>query len=296
MTRCGFITLAGAPNAGKSTLLNRLVGQKISIVTPKVQTTRTRITGIITIGDTQLVFIDTPGIFSPQKNLDKAMVSTAWGSVSHTDICLLLVDAKRGITNEVETILNGLKQHKTSCALVLNKIDLVAKETLLQLTTELHTRYDFSETFMISATSGDGTSDLEAYLLSHVPEGKWMYPEDELTDIPQRIFAAEITREKLMLCLDNELPYKLMVETAQWEEKKGGIHIHQTIYVSNPNYKKIIVGKQGTMLRKIGEMSRKELRYLLEKPVHLFLFVKVQEHWDTSREHYHMMGLDYPTK
>jgi len=299
--KCGFIALLGAPNAGKSTLMNNLVGNKVSIITPKVQTTRTRISGITNIDNTQLIFIDTPGIFKPQKTLDKAMVRAAWNSAEDVDFTCVLVDAKKGLTQEVEMILNGLAKYPSPKILLINKIDIIKKDKLLELASRLHEKCDFEQSFMISAKKGDGVDDLKKFLVKNVKEGEWMYPEDQISDIPTRLFVAEITREKLMLKLGQELPYRTMVETESFEEKEpskknknGEIKINQVIYVESENHKKIVVGKGGSTIKEIGEKSRKELEWLFEKKVHLFLFVKVQENWQNMRDKYEAMGLEFP--
>jgi len=297
-TKCSFIGILGAPNAGKSTLLNRVVGSKISIVTPKVQTTRTRITGIAMEGEAQLIFVDTPGIFTPKKNLDKAMVKAAWQGVEGVDFSILLVDSRKGICPDTETILKGLTHSKTPLILVLNKIDMIDRAKLIDLTQKLNDRLDFVQTFMISALKGDGVKDLLSYLAKNAPEGQWMYPEDQTSDIPIRMLASEVTREKLMLRMNKEIPYQVMVETESFEEKKAKgkkpacIDIHQVIYVTNDNYKKMIVGKGGQSIKNIGEMSRKELSWMFDVKVNLFLFVKVKENWLDSPDSYRIMGLD----
>lgn len=295
--RCGVIAVLGAPNAGKSTLVNHLVGSKISIVTPKVQTTRTRVMGITIQGQSQLVFVDTPGIFSPQKMLDKAMVKAAWESTADADLTLLLVPANKGICKQTEAIITSLKQRGKSAMVAINKIDLVSKERLLDLAQSLNTMFDFEQTFMISAKKGDGTDTLRDFFAKALPVQAWMFPEDQISDVHLRLLAAEITREKLMLKLDQELPYHLMVDTDKWEEKtsdKGNfvINIYQTIYVTTQSHKKIIVGRSGQNIKSIGEMARKELRYVMQEHVNLYLFVKVKENWMSNPEHYQMMGLD----
>ena len=291
--KCGFISIIGAPNAGKSTLMNKIIGSKVSIVTPKVQTTRTRITGITVKGDAQLVFIDTPGIFLPKKRLDKAMVKAAWQGDSGVDYTILLVDAKRGICKNTMLVAEGLKNSPTKKILVLNKIDLVAKQGLLELSEALHKEIDFEKSFMISAKAGKGVEDIVEYLANNSSDGHWMYPEDQVSDISSRLLASEVTREKLMLMMNNEIPYKLTVDTESYDESKREIKINQVIYVTSENYKKMIVGKQGATIKKIGEMARKELSWMMEKKVHLFLFVKVKENWLDSKEHYQQMGLEF---
>jgi len=304
-TKCAFITIVGAPNAGKSTLLNQLVGSKISIVTPKVQTTRTRILGIVINENAQLVFIDTPGIFRPEKMLDKAMVKTAWSGLKDTDFSMFIIDAKKGITDDVRNVLKGLNSRDGNNILVINKVDLVKKDKLLELSKFLNDECHFHKTFMISALKNSGVDDIKRYLTDNSPDNVWFYPEDQISDVPMRMFAAEITREKLMLLFDQEIPYRLMVNTDKYEEKKGtgkikngkknedSITIHQTIFVTNESHKKIIVGKGGQSIKKTGEMSRKELEWLLGVKVNLFLFVKLKENWLTDKEHYDMMGLEF---
>jgi GTP-binding protein Era len=294
MTKAAFITIIGAPNAGKSTLLNALVQAKVSIISPKVQTTRFRLRGIRTIDETQLVFIDTPGIFTPKKRLDKAMVQAAWSGVEDADQILLLVDVAGGVTEEVQRIVKGLEAVKRPVVLVLNKIDKISKDKLFVLTQELSAMRDFAKVFMVSALKKDGVADLEAYLVANAPESIWFYPEDQLTDIHERLFAAEITREKLFRQLHQELPYSLVVETESWEySKKGGIKIHQVIYVEREAHKKMILGKGGAKIKSISERARKELSTLLGEEVHLFLFVKVREKWKENPELYRMMGLEF---
>ncbi len=281
--KCAVISLAGTPNAGKSTLLNRLVGSKISIVSPKPQTTRACVRGIAISGATQLIFMDTPGIFTAKKKLDKRMVEEARESLSEADMTLLMVDASRGMTGEVNALLKGLSR---SAGLVINKVDRVKKPALLSLTDALNRACSFDRTFMISALTGDGVEDLKSYLVAVAPEGEWLYPEDQVTDMPERLFAAEITRETLFMKLKEELPYGLMVETEKWEEKKGSVRIQQVITVERENHKKIILGKGGAGIKAIGESARQQLEKLLVRRVHLFLFVKVSEGWQDKREKY----------
>jgi GTP-binding protein Era len=293
-TRSGFVALIGAPNAGKSTLVNRLVGTKVSIVTHKVQTTRTIVRGVATHGNAQIVFLDTPGIFKPRRALDRAMVTTAWGGARDADLVLLLVDAERGISEDTERILDGLKDVRQPKFLLLNKVDRVRPETLLKLTADANAKVEFAETFMISALTGSGCDDLLDHLAKALPEGPWYYPEDQVSDLPLRQLAAEITREKLYLRLHQELPYSSHVETEKWEEKKdGSVRIDQVIYVERDGQKKIVLGHKGETIRAIGEASRKELAGILEQKVHLFLFVKVRE-WGNDPERYREMGLDFP--
>ncbi len=293
--RCGFIALIGAPNAGKSTLINALVGSKVAIVTPKVQTTRTLVRGIALEGTAQLVFIDTPGIFAPRRRLDRAMVATAWGGAHDADIVTLLVDAKRGLDDEVGAILDRLVDVQKPKVLVLNKVDLVAKATLLTLAQAANHRASFATTFMVSASTGDGVADLRSWLAAHVPEGPWHYPADEVSDAPLRQLAAEITREQLYLKLHQELPYRSTVETETWTERgDGSVRIEQTIYVERESQRKIVLGKAGQTIKAIGAAARKELAGILEHPVHLFLFVKVREDWGDDPERYRQMGLEFP--
>ncbi len=294
-TRSGFVALIGAPNAGKSTLVNRLVGAKVSIVTHKVQTTRAIVRGIATRGVTQIVFVDTPGIFKPKRRLDRAMVTTAWGGARDADIVLVLIDAERGLKGDAADILEGLDKVRQPKVLVLNKVDRVKRDTLLALTAEANARVPFDRTFMISALDGSGCDDLIDYLAAALPEGPWYYPEDQLSDLPMRQLAAEITREKLYLRLHQELPYSSHVETEQWEERKdGSVRIQQVIYVERDNQKKIVLGHKGETIRAIGQAAREELAGILEQPVHLFLFVKVRENWGNDPERYREMGLDWP--
>jgi GTP-binding protein Era len=294
-TRCGFVALIGAPNAGKSTLTNALVGSKVAIVSPKVQTTRTLVRGIAMQGPAQLIFIDTPGIFSPRRRLDRAMVTTAWTGAHDADVVAVLIDAKKGLDDEAEAILAKLEEVRQPKLLILNKVDIVDKEKLLGLAQALNTKARFDSTFMISALSGDGVADVREWLAEHVPEGPWHYPEDEVSDAPLRQLAAEITREKLYLKLHQELPYQSTVETETWTERKdGSVRIEQTIYVERESQRKIVLGKGGQTIRAIGEASRRELSEIIEQPVHLFLFVKVREDWGDDPERYRQMGLEFP--
>ena len=296
--RCGFIAVIGAPNAGKSTLVNALVGAKISIVSRKVQTTRVPVRGIATEGDSQLVFIDTPGLFTPTRRLDRAMVDAAWSGAKDADLAVLLIDAAKGIDEDVERILDRLKDAKTPCLAALNKVDRVdAKQTLLAQTSNLKSRFPFEEVFMISALSGDGVADLKRYLAEHVPVGPWHYPAEDVSDAPMRLLAAEITREKIFNRLHDELPYAMTVETASWEERKdGSVRIEQTIFVVRKSQKAIVLGKGGQMIKQISTEARHELAEILERPVHLFLFVKVREGWQDDSERYREMGLEPPKK
>ncbi|HEY3916771.1 MAG TPA: GTPase Era [Stellaceae bacterium] len=293
--RCGYVALVGAPNAGKSTLLNLLVGTKLSIVTPKVQTTRSRVLGIAIRGASQLIFVDTPGIFAPKRRLDRAMVAAAWAGAEDADIVVVLVDAGRGFDDDTRGILERLKTSPRRAVLALNKIDLVKREALLPLANELSQALAFARVFMISSTAGDGTGDLADYLAGAVPEAPWLYPEDQLTDLPQRLLAAEITREQLYLQLHQELPYAAAVETEQWEEHRdGSVKISQVIHVQREGQKAIVLGKGGAQVKKIGATARAELEKLLARRVHLFLFVRVTEDWAEDRARYQAMGLDYP--
>jgi GTP-binding protein Era len=294
-TRCGFIALIGAPNAGKSTLINALVGSKVAIVSPKVQTTRTLVRGIAMAGQAQLVFIDTPGIFAPRRRLDRAMVTTAWGGAHDADLVAVLIDAKKGLDDDAESILQKLSEVRQPKILILNKVDLVEKAKLLELAQSLNARGKFETTFMISALKNDGVADVREWLASHVPEGPWHYPEDEVSDAPLRQLAAEITREKLYLKLHQELPYQSTVETEKWTDlRDGSVRIEQTIYVERDSQKKIVLGKAGQMIKSIGEAARRELADIIEKKVHLILFVKVREGWGDDPERYRQMGLEFP--
>jgi GTP-binding protein Era len=294
-TRCGFIALIGAPNSGKSTLTNALVGSKVAIVTPKVQTTRTLVRGVAIEGDAQLVIIDTPGIFAPRRRLDRAMVTTAWGSAFDADIVAVLIDAKKGLDEEAEAILGKLAEIRQPKVLILNKVDLVQKASLLALAQAANERAKFEATFMVSALTGDGVADVRAWFARHVPEGPWHYPADEVSDAPLRQLAAEITREKLYLKLHQELPYQSTVETDTWvEQKDGSVRIEQTIFVERESQRKIVLGKGGQTIKAIGEAARRELAEIIERPVHLFLFVKVREDWGEDPERYRQMGLEFP--
>ena len=293
-SRCGFAALIGAPNAGKSTLLNRLVGAKVSIVTPKVQTTRTRVLGIALRSAAQVIFIDTPGIFEPRRRLDRAMVAAAWSGAADADLVVLLVDAQKGYSGDARRIVKGLAKAGRKAILALNKIDLVKRETLLALSAELNESGVFTDTFMISATTGDGVDDLMEILVERLPEGPWLYPEDQLSDMPERLLAAEVTREKLFLQLRQELPYALTVETEEWEDKAdGSVRIGQVVYVQRDSQKAIVLGKGGQRIKSVGAAAREELEAMLGCTVHLFLFVKVREKWGEDRERYRDWGLDY---
>ncbi len=294
-TRSGFVALIGAPNAGKSTLVNRLVGTKVSIVTHKVQTTRAVVRGIAVHGDAQIVFVDTPGIFRPRRRLDRAMVDTAWGGAKDADLVLVLLDAERGIKGDAEALLEALAGVRQPKILVLNKVDRVRPEALLALSADANARAEFERTFMVSALTGSGVDDLLDFLAARLPEGPWYYPEDQVSDLPMRQLAAEITREKLYLRLHQELPYSSTVETERWEElQNGSVRIEQVIYVERDSQKAIVLGEKGRTIRAIGQAARKEIAEILEQPVHLFLFVKVRENWGDDPERYREMGLDFP--
>ncbi|UGY08114.1 GTPase Era [Phyllobacterium pellucidum] len=294
-TRSGFVALIGAPNAGKSTLVNQLVGSKVSIVTHKVQTTRALVRGIVIHGPTQMVLVDTPGIFKPKRRLDRAMVTTAWGGAKDADLILVLIDAELGINEEAEAILDSLHEKKRKVILVLNKVDRIEPPKLLELAQAANDKVKFDKTFMISALKGYGCKDLVQYLADNLPEGPWYYPEDQISDMPMRVLAAEITREKLYLRLHNELPYSSTIETESWEEKPdGSVRISQVIYVERDSQKKIVLGHKGEAIKSIGQAARKELMEILEQKVHLFLFVKVRDNWGNDPERYREMGLEFP--
>ena len=294
-TRSGFVALIGAPNAGKSTLVNQLVGTKVSIVTHKVQTTRALVRGIATHKNAQIVFVDTPGIFKPKRRLDTAMVTTAWGGAKDADIVMVLIDAERGIKGDADAILTHISGEGQPKILILNKLDRVRPEALLALTETINARVNFQRTFMVSALNGSGCKDLLDYLAEALPEGPWYYPEDQISDLPMRQLAAEITREKLYLRLHQELPYSSHIETERWEEKPdGSVRIEQVIYVERDSQKKIVLGHKGETIRSIGQASRKDIGEILEQKVHLFLFVKVRENWGDDPERYREMGLEFP--
>ena len=295
-TRAGFIALIGEPNAGKSTLLNRMVGAKVSIVTHKVQTTRARIRGVAMEGEAQLVFVDTPGLFQPRRRLDRAMVAAAWGGAADADIVVLLIEAHRGVTEGVERILDGLSGMAAGrrVALAINKIDRVEAPVLLALTREMNDRLAFERTFLISAEKGYGVADLRLWLADALPEGPWLYPEDQIADLPMRMIAAEITREKLTLRLHQELPYQLTVETERWEERKDGTaRIDQVVYVLRDGHKGILLGNKGETIKSVSKAAREELEAFLGRRIHLFLQVKVRENWMEEAERYSEMGLDF---
>ncbi|WP_068315908.1 GTPase Era [Polycladidibacter hongkongensis] len=294
-TKAGFVALIGAPNAGKSTLLNQLVGLKVSIVTHKVQTTRTMIRGVAIKDESQIVFVDTPGIFRPRRRLDRAMVDSAWGGAKDADVIAVLIDATRGITEAVERILTELQNIKMPKVLLLNKVDITKREKLLDLAKKANEYTKFNQTFMISALSGSGTKDILEYFAGEMPEGPWLYPEDQASDVPLRMLAAEITREKLYLRLHEELPYISTVETDLWQERKdGSVRIEQTIFVERDSQKSIVLGKNGKAIKAISSAAREEMQEAFEQKIHLFVFVKVRENWSDDPERYRQMGLDFP--
>lgn len=296
-TRAGFVALIGEPNAGKSTLLNRMVGAKVSIVTHKVQTTRARIRGIAIEAQSQIVFVDTPGIFRPRRRLDRSMVKAAWGGASDADIVVLLIEAHRGLTEGAQAIIDRLRDEMPRgkpVALAINKIDRVKAEVLLALTQKMNEAFPFAKTFMISAERGYGVDDLRGWLAAEVPAGPWFYPEDQIADSPMRMIAAEMTREKLTLRLHEELPYQLTVETENWEDKPdGSTRIDQIIYVSRDGHKGIVLGNGGETIKSIGTAARAEISAFLDRKVHLFLQVKVRENWQEEAERYSEMGLEF---
>lgn len=294
-TRCGFVALIGAPNVGKSTLVNALVGAKVTIVSRKVQTTRALIRGIVIENNSQIILVDTPGIFLPKRRLDRAMVSTAWSGAHDADLVCVLLDAKTGIDEEAEAILTKAASVNHDKILVINKVDLVQREKLLALAQAANERMKFARTFMIAAISGDGVDDIRKTLSEMVPPGPYLYPEDQMSDAPMRQLAAEITREKIYQKLHQELPYQSTVETDKWEERKDkSVRIEQTIFVERESQRKIVLGKGGATIKSIGADSRKELMQILDVPVHLFLFVKVRENWGDDPDRYREMGLDFP--
>ncbi len=296
-TRCGFVALIGAPNVGKSTLVNALVGSKVTIVSRKVQTTRALIRGIVVEDNAQIVLVDTPGIFAPKRRLDRAMVSTAWSGAHDADLVCVLLDARAGIDEEADAILTKLEGVKHPKLLVINKIDVVPREKLLTLAQRANERLAFEQTFMISALSGDGVDDLRRALAAAVPEGPFHYPEDQMSDAPLRHLAAEMTREKIYRYLHQELPYQSTVETEKWTERKDkSVRIEQTIYVERDSQRKIVLGKGGATIKAIGADARKEIAEIVGAPVHLFLFVKVRDNWGDDPERYREMGLEFPTE
>lgn len=292
--RCGFVALIGAPNAGKSTITNNFVGSKVSIVSPKVQTTRTLVKGIGIYENTQIIFIDTPGIFKPKRRLDRAMVASSWSGVSDADIVVLVVDSKRGFDDETQSIAARLKKHKIPAVLLLNKIDLIQKDKLLELSAKINAFYPFEETFMVSALEGQCMDDFYKYLADSLPESPWYYDEDQISDMPLKLLCAEIVREKLFLYLHQELPYALTVEPELWERRADdSIRAEITIYVERDSQKVIVLGKGGSMIKKIGQAARKEIEELLEERIHLFLFVKVRENWQEDAGRYSTWGLNF---
>ena len=292
--RCGHVALIGAPNAGKSTLLNRLIGRKLAIVTPKPQTTRTRLLGIAIEGPTQIIYVDTPGIFAPRRRLDRAMVAAAWSGVEDADQTVFLVDAARGADRDSCSIIDRLGERGRDSILALNKIDLVRRDRLLALADTLTRNCRFDPVFMISGRTGDGVDDLKRHLATVLPEGPWLFPEDQLSDMPERMIAAEVTREQVFLQLRDELPYGSAVETERWEDKKdGSARIEQVIFVQRPSQRAIVLGEGGQRIKAIGARARAELEHLLDRRVHLFLFVKVRENWVEDRARYAALGLDY---
>ena len=293
-TRCGYAAILGAPNAGKSTLLNRMVGAKVSIVSPKVQTTRTKVLGIQVTSGTQIIYVDTPGIFRPKRRLDRAMVSAAWTGAADADLVVLMVDAEAGLDDGVRAIVAELKKQNRRALLALNKIDALKRDKLLALAQALDAEGIFDRVFMISALTGDGVADLEQHLVTHMPEGPWLFPEDQLSDIPQRLLAAEVTREQIFLQLHDELPYEATVETETWEEfKDGSAKIRQVIFVQRDSQKAIVLGKGGQRIKRISERARAELETMFERRIHLFLFVKVRENWLEDRERFQAIGLEF---
>jgi GTPase len=293
-TRCGYVALIGAPNAGKSTLLNRLVGQKLAIVTPKAQTTRNRLLGIAVEDAAQIIFVDTPGIFAPRRRLDRAMVAAAWMGAEDADQTVLLVDAARGIDHDTRCILDRLAERGRNSILALNKIDLVPRESLLGLADVLSREGRFEPIFMISGLKGDGVADVKRHLAANLPSGPWLFPEDQLSDASERLIAAEVTREQVFLQLHDELPYASTVETEQWEDKSdGSVRIEQVIYVQRPGQRAIVLGEGGRRIKAIGANARAELERILQRRVHLFLFVEVRQNWIEDRERFAAIGLDY---
>jgi GTPase len=293
-TRCGFVALIGAPNAGKSTLLNALVGAKVSIVTRKAQTTRTQVRGIVLEGDAQLIFVDTPGLFSPKRRLDRAMVASAWSGAADADVVGLLVDARKGMSDDIHELLAALAAVKRPKVLILNKIDLIERPALLELSAALHEAHPFIDTFMISAMKGSGVDDLRRGLAKHMASGPWLYPEDQIADAPLRFLAAEITREKIFERLHDEIPYQCTVETETWQSKKdGSVKIEQVIYVARESQRKIMLGEKGQTIKAVGQAARHDIAEAAETPVHLFLFVKVRENWESDPERYREMKLEY---
>ena len=294
-TRCGFVAIVGAPNVGKSTLVNALVGAKVSIVSPKVQTTRIRVRGIAVVNQSQIIFVDTPGIFAPRRRLDRAMVAAAWSGAGDADLVALVIDATRGMDEETVAIAGRLGSAQAKKLLIINKIDLVKRDTLLGLVAEANALTPFERTFMISASKGDGVADVRDYIAGAVSEGPWLFPADELSDLSDRVMAAEVTREKMFLKLHDELPYQSTVETDSWKElADGSIRVEQTAFVERESQRKIVLGEGGSMIKAISMAARKEISDSLGKPVHLFLHVKVRGDWENDPERYRTMGLDFP--
>lgn len=292
--KCGLVAVVGAPNAGKSTLVNALVGQKVAIVSPKAQTTRTRLMGIAIEGEAQILLVDTPGIFEPKRRLDRAMVAAAWSGAADSDLIALVVDAKTGDSRRLSAMLDALEGRREPKILILNKVDLVPKESLLTLASQLTLRGTFDNIFMVSATTGDGVADLKAALAERVPEGPWHFPEEQVSDASERLAASEVTREQLYLQLHAELPYASAVETEKYEERRdGSVAIHQQILVGRPTQRAIVLGKGGARIKAIGEAARKELEALMGRKVHLFLHVKVKPDWEEDRGLYREIGLDW---
>ena len=290
---CGFCAIIGAPNAGKSTLVNQLAGTKVSIVSHKVQTTRARLRAIVMAGETQIIFVDTPGIFSPKRKLDEAMVGSAWGGAGEADAVAVLVDGRKGAGEDFQRIVEGLKRSRLTAMLVINKIDLIKREELLALSAQLNEAYGFSDTFMVSALNGSGVDDLRQAIALKMPAGEWLYPDDQVADVQLRFMAAEITREKVYERLHDELPYSSTVETESWEERKdGSVKIDQVVYVERDSQKAIVLGKGGQTVKLLGQLARAEMEKAFERKVHLFLFVKVREGWARDPERLRMMGLD----
>ena len=292
-TRCGFAAIIGAPNAGKSTLLNALVGSKVAIVTHKVQTTRAAIRAIVVEGNSQIIFTDTPGIFQPKRMLDEAMVEAAWTGAGDADKIALIIDANRGLNEDVERIVQGLEKGGKKAILILNKVDIIQREKLLALTVKMNERFKFDETFMVSALTGSGVADIRHYFAKNMPIGPWLYPEDQLADLPTKLLASEVTREKLYLKLHDELPYASTVETESWQVKRdGSVRTEQVIYVERESQRRIVLGHKGATIKTIGQLAREELSEILGVKVHLFLFVKVRPNWSKDPERLRMMGLD----
>lgn len=293
-TRCGFVALIGAPNAGKSTITNNFVGSKVSIVSPKVQTTRTLVKGIGIYDNTQIIFLDTPGIFKPKRRLDRAMVSSAWSGVEDADIIVLVVDAKRGFDDETQSIVAKLNKNKKEAILLINKVDLVSKDSLLALSAKINQAGNFKETFFILALNGQHTADFYQYLADNLPLSPWYYPEDQISDMPLKLLTAEVVREKLFMFLHDELPYALTVEPELWERREdGSVRAEMAIYVQRDSQKIIVLGKGGSMIKRIGQAARRELEDLLEERIHLFLFVKVRENWQEDAARYLTWNLPF---